>query len=99
MTKKTYLVPKRRLKEFLNNMPWEERTLGELYTERKERGYDSLQILSVSIHHGVSNQELDSNNLGKKVRRSEDKSLYKHVYFGDLVLNMMRAWQDRKSVV
>ncbi|MGC9933805.1 restriction endonuclease subunit S [Priestia aryabhattai] len=78
---------------------WEERKLGEIYTERKERGYDSLPILSVSIHHGVSNEELDSNTLGKKVRRSEDKSLYKHVYFGDLVLNMMRAWQGAIGVV
>ncbi|MCP3780435.1 restriction endonuclease subunit S [Paenibacillus sp. MZ03-122A] len=78
---------------------WEQRRLGELYTERKERGYDSLQILSVSIHHGVSNEELDSDTLGKKVRRSEDKSLYKHVYFGDLVLNMMRAWQGAIGVV
>ncbi len=73
--------------------------MGEIYTERKERGCDSLQVLSVSIHHGVSNEELDSSVLGKKVRRSEDKSLYKHVYFGDLVLNMMRAWQGAIGVV
>lgn len=78
---------------------WEKRKLGEIYTERNERGDDSLQILSVSIHHGISNEELDSNTLGKKVRRSEDKSLYKHVYFGDLVLNMMRAWQGAIGVV
>jgi type I restriction enzyme, S subunit len=81
------------------NGDWEQRKLGEVYTERKERGYESLQILSVSIHHGVSNEELDSDTLGKKVRRSEDKSLYKHVYFGDLVLNMMRAWQGAIGVV
>ncbi|MGM0796958.1 MAG: restriction endonuclease subunit S [Bacillota bacterium] len=78
---------------------WEQRKLGEVYTERKERGYDSLQILSVSIHNGVSNEELDTDTLGKKVHRSEDKSLYKHVYFGDLVLNMMRAWQGAIGVV
>ncbi|WP_247740906.1 restriction endonuclease subunit S [Cohnella sp. LGH] len=78
---------------------WEQRKLGEIYTERNERGDDSLPILSVSIHHGISNGELDSNTLGKKVRRSEDKSLYKHVYFGDLVLNMMRAWQGAIGVV
>ena len=64
-----------------------------------KRGNDSLKILSVSIHHGVSNEELDSNTLGKEVRRSEDKSLYKHVYLGDLVLNMMRAWQGAVGVV
>lgn len=90
-------VPKIRFPGFTD--AWEQRKLGELYAERKEPGYDSLQILSVSIHHGISNQELDSNTLGKKVRRSEDKSLYKHVYFGDLVLNMMRAWQGAIGVV
>jgi type I restriction enzyme S subunit len=78
---------------------WEERKLGEVFTERKERGHDSLPILSVSIHHGVSSGELDSDTLGKNVRRSEDKSLYKHVYFGDLVINMMRAWQGAIGVV
>lgn len=90
-------VPKIRFPGFTD--AWEQRKLGELYTERKEPGYDSLQILSVSIHHGISNEELDSNTLGKKVRRSEDKSLYKHVNFGDLVLNMMRAWQGAIGVV
>lgn len=78
---------------------WEQRKLGELYTERNERGNDTLQILSVSIHHGVSSGELDIEALGKQVRRSEDKSLYKHVYFGDLVFNMMRAWQGAIGVV
>lgn len=33
------------------------------------------------------------------MRRSEDKSLYKHVYYGDLVFNMMRAWQGAIGVV
>lgn len=78
---------------------WEQRKLGELYLERNDRGNDSLKILSVSIHHGVSNDELDENALGKKVRRSEDKSLYKRVYSGDLVFNMMRAWQGAIGVV
>ena len=55
--------------------------------------------MSVSIHHGVSNGELDADLLGKNVRRSEDKSLYKHVYYGDLVFNMMRAWQGAIGVV
>ncbi|SEO70831.1 type I restriction enzyme, S subunit [Paenibacillus sophorae] len=90
-------VPKIRFPGF--NDAWEQWKLGELYTERKEQGNDSLQILSVSIHHGISNEELDSDTLGKKVRRSEDKSLYKHVYFGDLVFNMMRAWQGAIGVV
>ena len=79
--------------------PWKQRKLGELYIERKEKGNDSLQILSVSIHSGVSDGELDEEKLGKTVRRSEDKSTYKHVYSGDLVFNMMRAWQGAIGVV
>ena len=78
---------------------WEQRKLGEVYIERNERGNDRLEILSVSIHHGVSKGELNADALGKNVRRSEDKSLYKHVYNGDLVFNMMRAWQGAIGVV
>jgi type I restriction enzyme S subunit len=89
-------TPRVRFKGFVE--PWEQKRLGELYTERNERGNDLLQILSVSIHSGVSNGELDSDSLGKQVRRSEDKSLYKHVYAGDLVFNMMRAWQGAIGV-
>ena len=77
---------------------WEQRKLGELYTERNERGNRSLQILSVSIHTGVSDGELDVDNLGKFIRRSEDKSTYKHVHSGDLIFNMMRAWQGAIGV-
>ena len=78
---------------------WEQRKLGEVYSERNERGNDSLQILSVSIHSGVSDGELSEDSLGKAVKRSEDKSTYKHVYPGDLVFNMMRAWQGAIGVV
>ncbi len=78
---------------------WKEYQLGELYSERKEKGNNQLQILSVSIHSGVSDEELNEDALGKNVRRSEDKSTYKHVYSGDLVFNMMRAWQGAIGVV
>lgn len=78
---------------------WEEYKLGELYTERKEKGHDSLPMLSVSIQEGISDGELDITSLRKSVVRSEDKSLYKRVYPGDLVLNMMRAWQGAYGVV
>ena len=89
-------VPEIRFEGFTDE--WEQRKLGEVYTERNERGNDYLPILSVSIHSGVSAGELDTDNLGKTVRRSEDKSTYKHVYEGDLVFNMMRAWQGAIGV-
>ena len=82
-----------------NRGAWQKYCLGDLYTERKEQGNEELQILSVSIHSGVSDEELDEGKLGKRVRRSEDKSTYKHVYPGDLVFNMMRAWQGAIGVV
>ncbi len=89
-------TPKIRYKGYTD--AWEQRKLGEMYVERNEKGNDNLQILSVSIHSGVSDKELDEENLGKFVRRSEDKSKYKHVYTGDLIFNMMRAWQGAIGV-
>ena len=78
---------------------WTPIKLGEIYSERNERGNDSLPILSVSIHTGVSSGEMDEEELGKRVARSEDKSLYKKVMPGDLAFNMMRAWQGAIGVV
>ena len=78
---------------------WKTYKLGELYTERNERGNDSLPILTISIHSGVSSGEMDEDELGKRVSRSEDKSLYKRVCAGDLAFNMMRAWQGAIGVV
>lgn len=74
-------------------------SLGELYTERKEKGDPSLPILTVSIHTGVSEGELDEDKLGKKVKRITDKTQYKTARKGDLVFNMMRAWQGAIGVV
>ena len=39
-------------------------SLGELYKERKEKGDPLLPILTVSIHTGVSEGELDEDKLG-----------------------------------
>ena len=88
--------PKLRVEGYTDT--WNQYTLGDLYTERNERGNETLQILTVSIHTGVSDGALDEDELGKSVRRSEDKTLYKHVYAGDLIFNMMRAWQGAIGV-
>lgn len=78
---------------------WEEFSLGEIYSERKQAGDPSLPVLSVSIHTGVSDGELDEESLGKKVKRIEDKTQYRTALEGDLVFNMMRAWQGAIGVV
>jgi type I restriction enzyme S subunit len=64
-----------------------------LYSEVVEAGNEDLPVLSVSIHRGVSDSELSEQEMDRKVVRSEDRSKYKRVAPGDLVYNMMRAWQ------
>ena len=88
-------VPEGYKKTALGIVPanWIETTLGEIYTERNEPGNDTLPLLMVSIHSGVSDGEVAEEDLPKKVKRIEDKSQYKHAMPGDLVFNMMRAWQ------
>ena len=78
---------------------WTDTCLGDIYTERKEPGNETLPLLMVSIRSGVSDGEVDENDLPKKVKRIEDKSQYKRVAKGDLVFNMMRAWQGAIGTV
>ena len=78
---------------------WTEYKLGDIYTERKEPGNENLPLLMVSIHSGVSDGEVDEEDLPKKVKRIEDKSQYKRAASGDLVFNMMRAWQGAIGTV
>lgn len=80
-------------------MEWNEVCLGDIYTERKEPGNESLPMLMVSIHSGVSDGEIDEEDLPKKVKRIEDKSQYRRAAKGDLVFNMMRAWQGAIGTV
>ena len=78
---------------------WKRYTFGDIYTERKEPGDENLPLLMVSIHSGVSDGEVDEAELPKKVKRIEDKSQYKKAVSGDLVFNMMRAWQGAIGTV
>lgn len=77
---------------------WTPYQLSDIYTERREPGNDTLPMLTVSIHDGVSDGELDNDELGKKVRRIADKTQYRVAKPGDLVFNMMRAWQGAIGV-
>ena len=81
--------------EWLGDVPehWEVSRIANVFREVAEAGTDDLPILSVSIHHGVSVEEIDEEDMDRKVTRSDDRSKYKRVSPGDLVYNMMRAWQ------
>lgn len=76
---------------------WETRRLGLLFREDNARATTTTElqypILSVSIHHGISDKEMSDEELDRIVNRSEDRSLYKVVHENDLAYNMMRAWQ------
>jgi len=81
--------------EWLGKIPknWEARRIGSIFSETNERGNDDLPILTVSINTGISDKEVDEEERTRKVLRSEDKSKYKRMEPGDIVYNMMRAWQ------
>ena len=81
--------------EWLGDIPahWSVSRIATLYCEVAEPGNDDLPVLSVSIHDGVSDDELSPEQMDRKVSRSEDRSKYKAVRPNDLVYNMMRAWQ------
>lgn len=94
-------VPERYVKTALGLAPanWKRYTFGNIYTERKEPGDENLPLFMVSIHSGVSDGEVDAAELPKQVKRIEDKSQYKKAVSGDLVFNMMRAWQGAIGTV
>ncbi|MDZ7936981.1 MAG: hypothetical protein U5M53_01330 [Rhodoferax sp.] len=81
--------------EWLGDVPehWEVTRMANIFREVAEPGSEDFPILSVSIHHGVSDKEMDDEELDRKVTRSDDRSKYKRVAPDDLVYNMMRAWQ------
>lgn len=85
--------------EWLGDVPahWDVKRIALLFSESNARAETDSElnypVLSVSIHHGISNKELNEEELDRKVVRSDDKSLYKIVHKNDLAYNMMRAWQ------
>ncbi len=85
--------------EWLGEVPehWDVSRINLLFSESSARARTNEElnypVLSVSIHHGISDKELNDEELDRKVQRSEDRSLYKIVHSNYLAYNMMRAWQ------
>lgn len=72
---------------------WEVKRHFALFQEIKKPGNASLPVLSVSIHSGVSKEELSEDDNIRSIVKIEDRSAYKEVRPGDIAYNMMRAWQ------
>lgn len=81
--------------DWLGDVPahWDAVRLGVIFKEADRKGDPDLPVLSVSIHDGVSDEEVADEDRVRKVALSEDRSVYQGVVPGDLVYNMMRAWQ------
>ena len=83
-----------KLRFFEYKTPYELKKIGDVYSERSERGNGNLQLLSVTMNDGVKlRSELDG-----KDNSSEDKSSYKKVDIGDMVYNSMRMWQGANGI-
>lgn len=67
---------------------WEERKLGDIFSERSERSGEG-ELISVTINSGV----IRASELNRTDNSSDDKSNYKKVEVGDIAYNSMRMWQ------
>ena len=84
-------IPDLRFPEFQNNGEWEEKRLGDCFTERVERNYIDLPLLSLTESDGIVLQE----ETNRKNNSNTDKSKYLRVCIGDIAYNTMRMWQGR----
>jgi len=73
---------------------WEEKRLGDVFTERSERGNTDGELLSVTMHSGVV-RAVDANRANGA---SADLSNYKTVEVDDIAYNSMRMWQGANGV-
>lgn len=74
---------------------WEVVTNRGIFKEYNARGFDQLQLLSVSQKDGVV---LQTEITTKKDTSNDNKTNYKHVMSGDIVYNKMRMWQGAVGV-
>lgn len=72
---------------------WEQRKLGQLFSERKEKSANG-NLLSVTIGSGV----VRADSLDRRDNSSKDKSNYRMVHVGDIAYNSMRMWQGASGV-
>ena len=70
------------------SLSWEQRKLGECFSERVESMPDG-ELISVTINDGIKKFF----ELGRHDNSNDNKSKYKKVCVGDIAYNSMRMWQ------
>ena len=93
--KQERVTPKLRFPEFQMELGWRKDNLGNLFTERKEKGYPNLPLLSLTEQNGIIPQA----ETNRKNNSSLDKSKYLRVCYGDIAYNTMRMWEGRSAFV
>jgi len=73
---------------------WEVVRLGQLYSERKEKGVAGLPVMSVTLDRGL----VPRSSLERRVESELSPADHALVREGDLVYNMMRMWQGASGV-
>lgn len=72
---------------------WEVKRIAFVFAEAIRPGDPALPVLSISIHDGITDEEVSQDDRDRRVWLSEDRTKYKRVEPGDIAYNMMRAWQ------
>lgn len=87
--------------EWIGKVPehWEVRRMAMIFREAIRPGDPSLPVLSISIHNGITDDELAPDDRNRRISQIEDRTKYKQVTPGDLAYNMMRAWQGAFGTV
>ena len=73
---------------------WEETTLGSIFKQRKEKGHNEEDLLSVTGDKGIVRRD----SLDRRDTSNNDKSKYLLVEKGDIAYNTMRMWQGVSGV-
>jgi type I restriction enzyme S subunit len=81
--------------DWIGHIPssWSVLRNGTLFQQMNDAGNEHLPVLSVSIHSGVSKEELSEEENIRSAIKIADRSSYKEVKPGYVAYNMMRAWQ------
>lgn len=81
--------------DWIGHIPssWSVLRNGTLFQQMNDAGNEHLPVLSVSIHSGVSKEELSEEENVRSAIKIADRSSYKEVKPGYVAYNMMRAWQ------
>ena len=88
-------TPSLRFPEFRGAEAWAVKKLGDIFSNRQEKGFLNLPLLSLTEKEGMIPQEKSNRTNTSNV----DKSKYLRVCLNDIAYNTMRMWQGRSAFV